>query len=64
MCTMHGKHIKIFLLHHEAIVDLFYQGVLIHLNSFLFNKCYLLTLRSLGSIHFLNVPFADIAIKR
>ena len=42
----------------------FYQGVWIYLNSFLFYKCYLLTLRSLGSVDFLNETFADIDIKR
>ena len=33
MCKMQEKLVKIFFLHHEAIMDLFYQGVWIHLNS-------------------------------
>ena len=46
-------------------MDLLYQGVWIYLNSiFVLQISYLLTLRSLGSIHFLNETFADIAIKR
>ena len=64
MCMMHGKLVKIFLLHNEAIMDWFYQGAWIYLNSFLFYKCYLLTLRSLGSIHYLDETFADIAMIR
>ena len=40
MCMMHGKLVKTFLLHHEATMNLFYQGVWIYLNSSLFHKCY------------------------
>ena len=52
MCMMHKKLVKIFIVHYEAKIDLFYQGVWIYLNSLLFYECYLLTLRSLGCIHF------------
>ena len=36
MCMMHGKLVKIFLLHHEAKMNLFYQGVSKSLKSWNF----------------------------